>query len=123
MAALNIAFDAPECTRGLSPSRSKPIDLVHLANQTMGDRTVELEVLKVFARQARQCVSEFANADHDNMIEVAHRLKGAANAVGAFPVSHVAEEIEGGACDAAHVAQIGAAVVEAENYILKLCRL
>mgnify|MGYP000046432299 CR=1 FL=1 len=123
MASLNIAFEAPEAPRGFGPSASKPIDLVHLARQTMGDRTVELEVLKIFARQARQCLQDFSHsADRDGMMAVAHRLKGAAQAVGAFPLSKVAEEIEGGACDAAHLARAGAAVIEAENFILKLCR-
>lgn len=122
MASLNIAFEAPEAPKGYGPSTTKPIDLVHLARQTMGDRSVELEVLKVFARQARQCLVEFSNADRDSMIATAHRLKGAAQAVGAFPLSRYAEEIEAGACDAAHVAMMTAAVAETENFINKLCR-
>jgi len=122
MAALNIAFDAPETPRSLGPSKSNPIDLVHLAHQTMGDRAVELEVLRIFARQARQCLQDLTNADSTNVIAIAHRLKGAAQAVGAFPVSKVAEQIESGSYDAAHIAMAGAAVVEAENFILKLCR-
>jgi hypothetical protein len=122
MAALNIAFEAPETPRGFGPSKSNPIDLVHLAHQTMGDRMLELEVLKIFARQARQCMMDLSTADRDGIIAVAHRLKGAAQAVGAFPVSKVAEEIESGDYGAAQLARAGAAVIEAENFILKLCR-
>lgn len=122
MASLNIAFEAPEAPRGYGPSASKPIDLVHLAHQTMGDRAVELEVLKIFARQARQCLVDFAAADQDGKIATAHRLKGAAQAVGAFPLSRCAEEVEAGAVDAAHIAQMTAAVSEAENFINRLCR-
>lgn len=122
MASLNIAFEAPDAPKGYGPSASKPIDLVHLARQTMGDRTVELEVLKIFARQARQCLADFSAADRDGMIATAHRLKGAAQAVGAFPLSKYAEEIEDGACDAAHIAKMTAAVAEAENFINRLCR-
>lgn len=123
MASPSIAFEAPEAPKGYGPSASKPIDLVHLARQTMGDRAVELEVLKIFARQARQCIADFAAAvDKDGKIATAHRLKGAAQAVGAFPLSRFAEEVEAGAVDAAHIAQMTAAVAEAENFINKLCR-
>ena len=52
MAALNIAFEAPDNASGACPSKGRPIDLVFLANQTMGDKALELEVLQVFARQA-----------------------------------------------------------------------
>lgn len=122
MASFNVAFEAPEAPRSNAPSASKPIDLVHLARQTMGDRAVELEVLKIFARQARQCLVEFAAADQDGKIATAHRLKGAAQAVGAFPLSKCAEEVEAGAVDAAHIAQMTAAVAETENFINRLCR-
>lgn len=119
---MNIAFEAPEMPRNQGMSHNNPIDLVHLAKQTMGDRNVELEVLMLFARQARQCIQDFASNDHDAIVATAHKLRGAANAVGAFPVSKAAEEIEDGACDAGHIARAGAAVIEAENFILKLCR-
>jgi HPt (histidine-containing phosphotransfer) domain-containing protein len=122
MASLNIAFAAPEAPKGYGPSASKPIDLVHLARQTMGDRTVEVEVLRIFARQARQALADFAVADQQGKIATAHRLKGAAQAVGAFPLSQFAEEIESGAVDSAHMAKMTAAITEAENFINKLCR-
>ena len=122
MASLNIAFAAPEAPKGYGPSASKPIDLVHLARQTMGDRTVEVEVLRIFARQARQALADFAVADQQAKIATAHRLKGAAQAVGAFPLSQFAEEIESGAVDSAHMAKMTAAITEAENFINKLCR-
>ena len=122
MAALNIAFEAPECPRGAMSTSAKPIDLDHLASQTMGDPALEKEILRLFARQARESVAELAGADRKTAMEIAHRLKGAAKAVGAFSISQVAEEIEAGDCDAVHLSRIGAAVVEAENFILKLCR-
>ena len=55
MAALNIVFEAPDNAKGPCPSKVRPIDLVHLAKQTMGDKTLEIEVLQMFARQARAC--------------------------------------------------------------------
>lgn len=123
MAALNIAFEAPDNSRGgPRPSQARPIDLVHLARQTMGDKALEIEVLQMFARQARGCLQEIASGEADRVQAAAHRLKGAASAVGAFGVSHAAEAMEGAINDAGRVATVGAAVAEAENFILKLCR-
>lgn len=122
MAALNIAFEAPDNFRGICPSKARPIDLVHLANQTMGDKTLELEVLQMFARQARTCLQELSAGTPDAARLTAHKLKGAASAVGAFQVSAAAEKLENGPVDAGLIASVGAAVIEAENFILKLCR-
>ncbi len=122
MAAYNIAFDGPASLSGGEYSRENPIDLVHLARQTMGDRRLELEILQTFARQARKVVTEMGGCNNAAIAQAAHKLKGAAEAVGAFRVSHAAGEIEAGAIDALHIAKAGAAVLEAENFILKICR-
>ena len=122
MAAVNIAFEAPSHVRGAIPSNSRPIDLVHLASQTMGDKGLEIEVLQMFARQARRCIQELSSGDAETIRATAHRLKGAALAVGAFRVTTAAEELEENYKDAAQIANVGAAVIEAENFILKLCR-
>ena len=60
MAALNIAFEAPDNPGGVCPGQGRPIDLDHLARQTMGDKALELEVLQMFARQARESMKELA---------------------------------------------------------------
>ncbi|MBB4010311.1 Hpt domain-containing protein [Allorhizobium taibaishanense] len=122
MAAVNIAFEAPEVQSGLTPSKERPIDLVHLATQTMGDKALEIEVLQMFAKQARSCLQGLAAATADP-VAIAHRLKGAASAVGAFKVAHAAGEVESKGADAARIAAITATVVEAEHFILKLCRI
>lgn len=122
MAALNIAFEAPDNARAMGPSRERPIDLVHLAKQTMGDKVLEIEVLQMFARQARNCLQEIGSGNGDTATAAAHRLKGAASAVGAFKVAEAAEAFEEVSNDAARMAAVGSRVVEAENFILKLCR-
>ncbi|WJR66704.1 Hpt domain-containing protein [Neorhizobium sp. CSC1952] len=122
MAAVSIAFEAPENSRGACPSQSRPIDLVHLASQTMGDKGLEIEVLQMFARQARRALQDIAGADAATAAAAAHRLKGAAGAVGAFKVSAAAERLESDGGDAALRAAVNAAVIEAENFINKLCR-
>ncbi len=94
MAALKIAFEAPDNSSMFRPSRERPIDLVHLANQTMGDKALEIEVLQMFSRQSRQLMKDMSEGSLDGRKAAAHRLKGAALAVGAHPVARAAEAIE-----------------------------
>ncbi|QND47336.1 Hpt domain-containing protein [Rhizobium lusitanum] len=122
MAALNIAFEAPDNSRGAAPSRERAIDLVHLAKQTMGDKALEVEVLQMFARQARSCLQEIGSGDSKRILAASHRLKGAASAVGAFKVADAANALESDAGDASCMAKVTTCVIEAENFILKLSR-
>ena len=122
MAALNIAFEAPDNAGGMCPSNGRPIDLIHLGRQTMGDKALELEVLQMFARQARESMKEIVGSEGTARAAVAHRLKGSAQSVGATAVSKAAEALEQNPANAIALASVTAAVVEAENFILKLCR-
>ncbi len=122
MAALSIAFEAPDNYGSASPACSKPIDFNHLARQTMGDKELEIEVLQLFTRNARTLLHDLSISDDAGMKAIAHRLKGSADAVGAFNVSAAAEAVENGGRDGAELAKVASAVVEAENFILKLCR-
>jgi len=76
MAALNIAFEAPDNARAMGPSRERPIDLVHLAKQTMGDKVLEIEVLQMFARQARNCLQEIGSGNGDTATAAAPQGRG-----------------------------------------------
>ena len=122
MAALSIAFEAPDNAGGMSHSGEKPIDMAHLSRQTMGDKALELEVLQMFARQARESMKELATSEGAARAAVAHRLKGSAQSVGAGAISKAAAALEDNPADAIALAGVAAAVVEAENFILKLCR-
>ncbi len=122
-AAVNIAFDAPDNLVGPTPSRERPIDLVHLAAQTKGDKAVEIEILQMFARQARGCLTAISTGR--NKVEVkaaANRLRNAAMAVGALRVAGAADLIETKGANADALASVAAAVLEAEHFILKLAR-
>jgi len=122
VSAFELADLAPDFgAAAVAPSASRCIDLVHLARQTMGDKDLEIEILSLFARQARAALVDMT-AGSVPPATVAHRIKGAASAVGAFKVAGVAGEIEAGQADAATLARFGAAVIEAENFINKLCR-
>lgn len=122
MAALRIAFEAPENFSGPCPSKSRPIDLVHLATQTMGDKQLEIEVLQLFGRQARQLMKELSSGDAVRVVAAAHRLKGAALAVGAFGVADAAGLVEAEPERPADLSALSAAVIDTELFILKLCR-
>ncbi|OLP61407.1 transcriptional regulator [Xaviernesmea oryzae] len=116
------AFDAPQPDRALHPTATRPIDLDHLTRQTMGDKSLELEVLQLFARQARQVLKELESAAVDQYAPLAHRLKGAALAIGATEVTAAAHAVENGQTGAEHLATLNARVLDCELFILKLCR-
>src|SRR5690606_30105005 len=94
MAALSIAFDAPDNGSGSGQFSERPIDFEHIARQTLGDKALELEVLQLFARQARASMKELSGSSGAARAAVAHRLKGSAQAVGAGRVSQAAQALE-----------------------------
>lgn len=73
----------------------KPVDLVHLSRLTMGDRDLELEVLKMFLAQIPHYIEMMKSAKTDDEIYVAsHTIKGAASNVGAFKLADLARSAE-----------------------------
>jgi HPt (histidine-containing phosphotransfer) domain-containing protein len=74
---------------------ARPVDLVHLALQTQGDRDLEAEVLNLFLRQSPSQLARISAATCDKgRFEAAHQLKGSARAIGAGSVAECAEAIE-----------------------------
>lgn len=70
------------------------IDEDHLDRQTFGDRDLVREVLTMFLDQ---CTIEGARLSHlapSERSALAHRLKGAARGIGAFPLALTLESIE-----------------------------
>mgnify|MGYP003644309608 CR=1 FL=1 len=76
------------------PSRRSPIDLVHLARQTAGDRALEVEVLGLLVIQIERARPAILAADPEERRRLAHALKGAARNLGAFRLAAAAEELE-----------------------------
>ena len=73
----------------------KPLDLVHLTRQTMGDRELEREVLGIFLSHCDDYIKEFKNAPDANCRkQVAHRIKGSARGLGAWELAEQAELAE-----------------------------
>jgi HPt (histidine-containing phosphotransfer) domain-containing protein len=72
-----------------------PIDVAHLKAQTMGNRDLEKEALRLFLRQSGECLEKIrAAVDIAARSEAAHALIGSARGVGAFSVAYIASEIE-----------------------------
>lgn len=72
---------------------SASIDLDHLRRMTLGDRSLEREVLTLFERQAAQLLTRLAALPAD-AAALAHTLKGSARGIGAFAVADAAEHFE-----------------------------
>lgn len=73
----------------------KPIDLVHLSRLTMGDRDLELELLKMFSGQICQYEDALnACTDEKQVKRAAHTIKGAARSIGAFRLAEIAQKAE-----------------------------
>lgn len=79
-----------------APTRSheRPVDLVHLSHQTMGDGALEREVLGLLARQISSFTGRLEASGPAERLRVAHALKGASLNVGAFRLARNAEALE-----------------------------
>lgn len=73
----------------------RPVDLVHLAKQTLGDRSLEHEVLRLFLTQSDVYLDRVENASSkDERFTAAHTIKGSAHNIGAWNVADVATHLE-----------------------------
>jgi HPt (histidine-containing phosphotransfer) domain-containing protein len=73
-----------------------PIDTGHLNRMTLGDASLEREVLAMFSAQAVRLMGTLANLTSDTD-KLGHTLKGSARAIGAFRVADAAEALEAAA--------------------------
>ncbi len=73
----------------------RPVDLVHLALQTQGNKDLETEVLRLFLHQSTVQIARISSATTSQAcFEAAHKLKGSARAIGASGVADCAEAVE-----------------------------
>lgn len=79
------------------PSREQTLSIIdedHLGRMTLGDRSLEREVLEIFARQTTLMLSRMAGAEPARAAAAAHTLKGSACGIGAWRVARAAERLE-----------------------------
>ena len=107
---------------------NRPLDLVHLARQTMGDRGLECEVLRMFERQVNLYFARVrATTDAHEMKMGLHTLKGASLGVGAMALAELVRGAEqefsrDGMVDAETLDDMAIAVSEVSAYILSIVK-
>lgn len=100
-----------------------PIDVDYLAKQTLGDRGLEQEVLRLFDVMVQTYMERLeASSVVDALLQNLHTLKGAAAGVGAFKLSEMARELEtslkaGEAVDPERIDDIRMAIEEVSVFI------
>jgi hypothetical protein len=115
----------------LAPSSSTPevvIDLAHLARMTLGEKSLEAEVLELFDRQAGILLARMRSAAPAAAGAFAHTLKGSALGIGAWQVAEAATVVERRAADPTAADLVDAlgrladAIGQAQTVILALLR-
>lgn len=101
----------------------RPIDLVHLAKQCLGDENLEFEVLRLFDTTLATYMERLQLATtFDELALNFHALKGAASGVGAWNIADLAKAMEGELRDARpitpeRIADMEMAVEEVRSFI------
>src|SRR5262249_45216533 len=72
----------------------RAIDLVHLARATLGDPSVEDELLEAFGLKASSLILRMRQAAHSSACAAAKALKDSARRIGAWRVASAAEAVE-----------------------------
>ncbi|WP_296743770.1 Hpt domain-containing protein [Mesorhizobium sp.] len=103
-------------------ARSRPVDLAHLARQTMDDRALEQEVLALFVQQALSVRDKILGADERERVLLAHGLKGSARGIGAFAVAECAAAIETQPDDTRTLKKLGSLIEEVRDFVAAISR-
>ncbi len=75
--------------------KHRPIDMVHLSRQTLGDHALEAEVLRLFDQMARVYFGRLETSTTEaDVLRHLHTLKGAAAGIGAFAIADLARTAE-----------------------------
>ena len=102
------------------------IDRAHLTRMTLGDRSLEREVLQLFERQAAMLLERMSEVEAASVPALAHTLKGSARGIGAWNVARAAEALEladGAAAEfEAAKRELAATVAVARSIIAELLR-
>ena len=98
------------------------IDLDHLARMTLGDRSLEREVLALFARQAEILLQRMDVENPALAAASAHTIKGSSLGIGAWHVARAAEAVEHASASqlATAIAALGVAIGQARTAVAGL---
>ena len=104
------------------------IDVAPLARMTLGDASLEREVLQLYDRQAGMLFTRMQQVTPMAAAAYAHTLKGSSSGIGAFKVARAAEAVEFAAARngdgdvVAAIYQLGSVISEARATIAELLR-
>lgn len=104
----------------------RPVDLVHLAKQCLGDEGLELEVLRLFDTTIKDYYGRLQMAaSFDDLTLVLHSIKGAAGGVGAWAVADLAKAMEheirnGRPLTQERIADLGLVVGDVRDFIARM---
>ena len=101
---------------------SSAIDIQHLSRMTLGEYSLQCEVLALFDRQADILLPRIRHGAPPVAASLAHTLKGSALSIGAFGVARAAEAVEQSkdAATAAAIDTLAAVLEEAKAEIARL---
>lgn len=117
----SVAFATPG-GENCPPSQGRPIDLVHLTRQTLGDRALEKEILSLFIQQAVSVKERIAQATSKERSLMAHGLRGSASGVGAFNVAELAKAIERDPDDKSLMPRLTASIDDVRQFVAAINR-
>ena len=101
----------------------RPIDLVHLAKQCLGDEHLEYEILRLFDTTVKTYFARLELAvSYDDLAINLHSIKGAASGVGAWTIADLAKAAEaemqaGRPLTTERIADLGMAIEEVHAFI------
>jgi HPt (histidine-containing phosphotransfer) domain-containing protein len=116
-----VAFAMPG-GEGAAAPRARPVDLAHLAKQTLGDRALEQEVLKLFVQQALSARDQITHAATSERLRLAHSLKGSARGVGAFAIAECVAQLESRPDDKHVIQRLSSLIDEVRDFIAAISR-
>lgn len=95
--------------------RRSPIDLSLFDAATEGDKGLQKEVLALFLTQLPQYIEAVECHDGDALKAAAHRLRGAAQSIGALPIARLSDSLESGTYSGSKKTAVRALKEEAER--------
>jgi HPt (histidine-containing phosphotransfer) domain-containing protein len=104
----------------------RPVDLVHLAKQCLGDENLELEILRLFDTTLVTYFGRLKLAtSFDDLALNLHSIKGASAGVGAWGVTDLASALEkdlkaGRPLAPERIEDLGMAVEEVRDFIARM---
>jgi HPt (histidine-containing phosphotransfer) domain-containing protein len=104
----------------------RPIDLVHLAKQCLGDENLEYEILRMFEKSLTTYFErlKLATSADDLHLNI-HSIRGASAGVGAWTVAELAKAMEnelreGRPLTSERIDDLGIAIEEVRDFIARM---